>query len=175
MSFGTRGIIENYPEQDIRNHLSGTIATLAQIGAQEKTILVWAAGNANGGPCTPGSDNCARGSLDASSVELFPGLVARIQELRGHSIAVVAVEQGGDITDFSNRCGIAADWCLAAPGEEFRAAYFGPDRDGRPGARGTAYVAGTSFAAPMVSGGARGDETAFPRSTSEYGTRNTAF
>ena len=153
LSFGTRGIIENYPEQDIRNHLSRTIATLAQIGAQEKTILVWAAGNANGGPCTPGSDNCVRGSLDASSVELFPGLVARIQELRGHSIAVVAVEQGGDITDFSNRCGIAADWCLAAPGEEFRAAYFGPDRDGRPGARGTAYVAGTSFAAPMVSGG----------------------
>ena len=153
LSFGTRGIIENYPEQDIRNHLSRTIATLAQIGAQEKTILVWAAGNANGGPCTPGADNCVRGSLDASSVELFPGLVARIQELRGHSIAVVAVEQDGAITHFSNRCGIAADWCLAAPGEEFRAAYFGPDRDGRPGARGTAYVAGTSFAAPMVSGG----------------------
>ena len=153
LSISLQGIIENYPEQDIRNHLSRTIATLAQTGAQEKTILVWAAGNANGGPCTHGSDNCVGGSIDASSVELFPGLVARIQELRGHSIAVVAVEQGGDITDFSNRCGIAADWCLAAPGEEFRAAYFGPDRDGRPGARGTAYVAGTSFAAPMVSGG----------------------
>ena len=153
LSISLQGIIENYPEQDIRNHLSRTIATLAQTGAQEKTILVWAAGNANGGPCTHGSDNCVGGSIDASSVEFFAGLAARIEELRGHSIAVVAVEQDGAITDFSNRCGIAADWCLAAPGEEFRAAYFGPDRDGRPGARGTAYVAGTSFAAPMVSGG----------------------
>ena len=153
LSISYQGVIENYPEQDIRNHLSRTIATFAQTGAQDKTILVWGAGNANGRPCTPGSDNCVGGSIDASSVEFFAGLAARIEELRGHSIAVVAVEQDGPITHFSNRCGIAADWCLAAPGDEFRAAYFGPDRDGRPGVRGSAYVAGTSFAAPMVSGG----------------------
>ncbi len=153
LSISYPGIIENYHKQDIRNHLSRTIATFAQTGAQDKTILVWGAGNANGRPCTPGSDNCVDEFLDASSVEFFAGLVARIQELRGHSIAVVAVGQGGDITDFSNRCGIAADWCLAAPGEEFRAAYFGPDRDGRPGVRGSVYVRGTSFATPIVSGG----------------------
>ena len=153
LSISYQGVIENYPEQDIRNHLSRTIATFAQTGAQDKTILVWGAGNANGRPCTPGSDNCVDGSIDASSVEFFAGLAARIEELRGHSIAVVAVEQDGPITHFSNRCGIAADWCLAAPGEEFRAAYYGPDRDGRPGVRGSAYIAGTSFAAPIVSGG----------------------
>ena len=153
LSISTDGIIENYDEQDIRNHLSRTIATLAQRGAREKTILVWAAGNANGWSCIQGSDNCVDESLEASSVEFFAGLVARIEELRGHSIAVVAVDQDGDIADFSNRCGITATWCLAAPGEDVTAAYFGPSQDGRPGARGVAYPSGTSFAAPMVSGG----------------------
>ena len=153
LSFGVLGIIENYTEQNIRNNLSRTIATLAQTSAQEKTILVWAAGNANGRDCMPGTDNCVAESLDASSVELFPGLVARIEELRGHSIAVVAADQNGDIADFSNRCGIVANWCLAAPGKDVTVAYFGPSRDGRPGARGVVSHSGTSFAAPMVSGG----------------------
>lgn len=152
LSISTNGIIENYSEQDIRNHLGGTIATLAQLDAQEKTIFVWGAGNANGQSCIPGSDNCVDESLEASSVEFFAGLVARIEELRGHSVAVVAVDRNGDIADFSNRCGIAADWCLAAPGEDVRIAYFGPS-DGRPGVRGVGSSSGTSYAAPMVSGG----------------------
>ena len=36
LSISLQGIIENYSEQDIRNHLSRTIATWAQTGAQEK-------------------------------------------------------------------------------------------------------------------------------------------
>ena len=59
-----------------------------------------------------------------------------------------------EIASFSNRCGIAADWCLAAPGVRVRAAYFGPDpNDSSPGARGAYNANGTSFAAPMVTGG----------------------
>ena len=46
LSFGHSGSIEGYSEQDLRNNYSKTIATLAQAGSQEKTILVWAAGNA---------------------------------------------------------------------------------------------------------------------------------
>ena len=153
LSITVSGIIENYSELDIRNILSGTIATLAQTDAQEKTILVWGAGNANGRDCTPGSDNCVAESLNASSVELFAGLVVRINELRGHSIAAVAVDRNGDIADFSNRCGIAAEWCLAAPGEDVALAYFGPSQDRRPGTRSVISHDGTSYAAPMVSGG----------------------
>ena len=152
LSISLQGIIENYIEQDLRTYLGGTIATLAQTGAQNKTILIWGAGNAHGQSCMPGSDNCVGGSLDASSVELFAGLVARIQELRGHSIAVAAVDRTGDIADFSNRCGMAAEWCIAAPGVDVAAAYFGP-HNGVPGVRGTSRVQGTSMATPMVSGG----------------------
>ena len=152
LSFGVPGIIENYGARDIRNRYGRTIAALAQTGTQDKTILVWAAGNAHGRSCAPGANNCAGGSIDARSVELFPGLVARIQELRGHSIAVAAVDRNGNIAGFSNRCGIAADWCIAAPGAGVAAAYFGP-HNGVAGSRGMSSENGTSFAAPMVSGG----------------------
>ena len=50
------------------------------------------------------------GTVDAVSVEIMPGLAARIAELRGHTIAVAALKPGDErITGFSNRCGIAAE------------------------------------------------------------------
>ena len=48
LSFGYSDSIEGYSEQDLRNNYSKTITTLAQDEIQEKTILVWAAGNAGG-------------------------------------------------------------------------------------------------------------------------------
>ena len=98
------------------------------------------------------------GKVNAVSVEVLSGLAARIEELQGHTIAVVAVKANGAIADFSNRCGIAADYCIAAPGDDVVAAYFGrtpdtdPDCPDCPGHRGLATVDGTSFAAPMVTG-----------------------
>ncbi len=163
LSFATSGLIENYDAQSLRTVLGQTITSLAQAGVQEKTILVWAAGNDNERACTPGSTNCdgnnrtdingnLAGSLNASSVGIFAGLVARITELQGHSIAAVAVDEGGNIAAFSNRCGVAEDWCIAAPGVRVRTAYFGP-KDGTPGERGIGTSSGTSLAAPMVAGG----------------------
>ena len=55
------------------------------------------------------------------------------------------------IADFSNRCGIAADFCITAPGDDVRFAYFGPS--GGAAVRAFASGSGTSFAAPMVAGG----------------------
>ena len=154
LSVGFQGIIEDYSEADLREHFAPALASLAQQGSEEKIILVWAAGNANGWKCAAGTPHCVDGKIDASSVELLPGLTARIPELRGHSVAVVSVRQeDGRISDFSARCGIAADHCLAAPGEDIRVAYFGPDKDGNPGARGAVTRSGTSLAAPMVTGG----------------------
>lgn len=160
-SVAYEGIIENYGTQDLRDNFGQTITTLAQTDVQDKTILVWAASNSHGKTCVPGSANCdgsdgmdnegnPAGTLNASSPGVLSGLVVRIPELQGHSIAVAAVDQEGDIAGFSNRCGIAAEWCLAAPGVDVSVAYFGPHQ-GRPG-RGFWSVSGTSFAAPMVSG-----------------------
>ena len=178
LSLGVPGSIENYDEAALRDAMGGMIEALAQADREDKAILVWAAGNFHGSLCRPGStDNCVgdtetdylgrpAGLLNSSSPDLYAGLMARIEELRGHSIAVVAIEGGvevgedgeetrtgepGEIASFSSRCGIAADWCIAAPGSDILIAYFGPYR-GRA-VRDYWRGGGTSLAAPMVSGG----------------------
>ena len=173
VSVGFLGIIDQYSEQDLRANYDAAIAALAQTGASEKTVFVFSAGNAHGELCDPADftanpdlcephldpDNRTRYRVNARSVEFDPGLPARIPELRGHLIAVVAVapddDNDGDheIASFSNRCGIASRWCIAAPGERIRSAYFGPHPDtNEPGARGAQSPSGTSFSAPMVTG-----------------------
>ena len=175
LSFVVQGLVENYDDvPELYAAMGNTLEALAQADREDRTILVWAAGNFNERLCRPGTDNCTgdsetdylgrpAGILDASSPSLLAGLVAHAEELRGHSIAVVAIgepeaagEGGetaatGEIAFFSNRCGIAADWCIAAPGEDVLGAYSGPYEDEI--VRSYAYLSGTSFAAPMVTGG----------------------
>ena len=168
LSVGFPGIIEQYSQQQLRDNFGAAIAALAQPGAQDKTVFVWSAGNAHGKPCdvsdfADNQDLCVNEKVNAKSVSVLSGLPARIPELRGHHIAAVAVapdtdgDGDYDIASFSNRCGIAADWCIAAPGQSVRTAYFGPDPNDTggmlTGARGAITLSGTSFAAPMVVGG----------------------
>ena len=159
LSIGFEGIIEQYTGTELSDNFGDAIAALAQSRSTDKTVFVWAAGNAHGQPCDAadfsGNANlCVNGEVVAESVELLPGLPVRIPALRGHVIAVVAVGRDGGIASFSNRCGVAADWCIAAPGVRVRVAYFGPHPvDGTPGARGAVSASGTSAAAPMVTGG----------------------
>ena len=154
LSLGVSGIIENYSEEVLREHFVPAVAAIAQEGSEEKVILVWAAGNANGTECDIPISQCVDGAVEASSVDLLTGLAAHFPELRANTVGVVAVgPDDGLIAEFSNRCGIAADFCLAAPGQQVRIAYFGPDREGEPGFRGVGAGSGTSFAAPMVTGG----------------------
>ncbi len=160
MSFSLTGMIEGYTESTLRSALGDVIRTMAQAGASDKAILVWAASNSHGETCAPGPAECKQGAdnkwtVDATSPSVLAGLPARISELRGHVVAVVSVGEDGEISDFSNRCGIAAEWCLAAPGESILAPYFGPGigNDTSNGVRSYRRVSGTSVAAPMVSGG----------------------
>ena len=164
MSFGVHGPIERYSETELRANYDQTIATAAQAGTAEadRTLLVWAAGNYEGRACTPstrlgGLCPSSTRKLSASSPGVYAGAMARIAELRSHSVAVVATDRNGQIADWSNRCGIAAKWCIAAPGEDVLAAYWGPDDPTSPfpdpGYWGYERVNGTSFAAPVVSGG----------------------
>ena len=70
-----------------------------------------------------------------------------LPELQGHTIAVVSVDNTGSISWFSSRCGVAKDYCIAAPGEDINSAYSSS------GTSQYAEFSGTSMAAPHVSGG----------------------
>ena len=155
LSLGVSGIIENYSEEVLREPFESLIATMAQKDSDDELIFVWAAGNYNGDKCDIPIPQCIEGKVEASSADILSALAVRFPELAENTVAVVAIRPDGEITDFSNRCGIAADYCLAAPGEEINAAYFGPHpADDSPGARGAhPLLRGTSFAAPMVTGG----------------------
>ena len=162
LSFGYQGLIADYSEADLRTSLPRTIEALAQDGTGEKAILVWAAGNSNTNSCDPSVPNCDTGLLDAVSPSVMAGLAARIPELRGHTVTVVALAPPDEvavkpsdetIAFFSNRCGLAADFCIAAPGQAVSVAYFGPNPDASGPVRSIDTFDGTSFAAPMVSGG----------------------
>ena len=67
-------------------------------------------------------------------------------------IVAVALDSNGVIADYSNHCGAASTFCIAAPGRHY--APSGPN--------GYVTVQGTSFAAPTVGGSLAILKQAFP-------------
>lgn len=163
LSFGFSGVVTSYSTTSINGALSQTINALRQKDTSlgNRTIFVISAGNA--------FDDMDQFDqlVNASSPELLPGLPYLFPELQDHMVAVVATDNSGVISSFSNRCGVAADFCLAAPGggdadsneqltdnEVIWSATAPPD-NGESSATERAYYGGgigTSFAAPLVSG-----------------------
>ena len=156
-SYGFSGNIIDYSEAQVRNAFPNTILSMSQEGTSDynKTIYVWAAGNAGG-----------YAEADNSNPELLAGMSHFIEEIQGHSIAVVSIDENGEISDFSNRCGIAKDFCIAAPGGSVTVAYptsmddagIYEDEINDPTScvqdnSCYAIAGGTSFAAPFVTGG----------------------
>ena len=139
-SYGMQGNIADYEESAVRASFPTVIETIAQKNKINKSIFVWSAGNAGGY-----SDQDA----DNSSPEIFPGMVYFIEELQDTSVAVVSVNEEGLIADHSNRCGLAKDFCIAAPGENITGAYVTTEY---PENNNYGTGSGTSFAAPFVSG-----------------------
>ena len=162
MSFGVSGLVENYEKAALEAGHSGyraAVNTLAQTATSTgKTILVIAAGNSNGRKCAAPERNCVGGRIRADSPSIGAGLPVLEESLRSHLVAVVATDRNRRIASFSNRCGIAAKWCIAAPGGAmWVAGYFGTETDPMTGdvedVRGYRQGGGTSFAAPHVTGG----------------------
>ena len=154
MSFGVPGLMENYLDESFGPSYAPSIRALAQPDAAGgRKILVIAAGNDHGRRCEAPEPNCVQGRIEASSPGLYAGLPALEASLRGHVVAVVATNREGRIAVFSNRCGIAAKWCIAAPGDTVPVAATGTDPDTGRTTRGYAEVSGTSLAAPHVTGG----------------------
>ena len=145
LSLGVSGIVENYSEEVLREPFEALVAVMAQGDSEDKVVFVWAAGNAHGTACDIPIAQCVDGAVEASSVDILAGLAVRFPELQENTVAVVAIRPDGEIADFSNRCGIAAEFCLAAPGDEVRVSYFGPGPDGTP-VRGVGTGGGTSYA-----------------------------
>lgn len=149
-SFGYEGVVTDYTATEYRAAFGRTVDSLVQAGTadSDKIILVWSAGNSNG-------KRDAQGNLaDASSPNLTAATPHYFPELRGHFISVVATGQGGEIASYSNRCGVAADYCMAAPGSRIYGPVAGSSANyGR--------WSGTSLAAPQVAGALALMEEAF--------------
>ena len=106
-SFGFTGQITDYSEEVIKNTFPKFIKALSD---EQDTIFVWSAGNFNGILDKEGA------AVSASNPGILAGLGYYFPELSTNNVAVVAVDLNGKIADFSNRCGVAKEFCLAAPG-----------------------------------------------------------
>lgn len=103
--------------------------------AARDTIFVWAAGN---------------GGMSESG--LLSGLPNVMPELDGKFVNVVAWDnETGALADFSNACGVTAQYCITAPGTNLN--------------NGFMEIHGTSFAAPIVSAALAVIRQAFPYMT----------
>jgi subtilase-type serine protease len=91
-------------------------------------------------------------------------------DLEGTLITAVAVGRDTRIASYSNRCGVAWRWCVAAPGGDApvpgqsweSSGIYTTDVKGGYLAKG---IGGTSYAAPMVAGAAAVMRQAFPYMT----------
>ncbi len=140
-SFGENGAISTYNPVEVRSKFTDSATVLAQENTADadKKIIVWAAGNG-------GSQGLVGGGRPIyDSPEIYAGLGVYFPELQKNTIAVVALDQDGNIASYSNRCGIAKGFCIAAPGTRIITA---------SGEHNNEYILGrgTSFAAPIVSG-----------------------
>ena len=160
MSFGFSGVITDYSAASIRAGMPDILRALTQADTAlgDRSIFVIAAGNAQG-------DYDEFGNLvDASSPELLAGIPYFFPELQDYVLTVVAVDNSGEISSYSNRCGVARAFCLAAPGggdgnhngdyedSEVIWAPIAPPEGADPDYDYYGGSVGTSFAVPMVSG-----------------------
>ena len=180
ISFGTSyDLISDYPDEAaVRGRYGRLMDLLAQSSKEDPSLIVFAAGNDNGpcdaalvgafgdpARCIPDPELSAfyetpTGLFFADSPGVDAALQVHGEDLRGHVVSVVATRRDRELASFSNRCGIAAPWCIAAPGVDVPVAYYGPEDPADPYASGLASprqgqerLPGTSFAAPLVTGG----------------------
>ena len=122
-SWGSATPVTAYTNSQMRSGYSRSIAAFADAQAAG-TLFVFAAGN--------------------SEVSISGGLPYHAPELVDAWLVVVASDENGVETGFTNRCGVAAAFCVTAPGNRVLAA--------DAGTTGYVSLSGTSMAAPFVSG-----------------------
>lgn len=91
----------------------------------------------------------AAGNESLSDAAVYGAIPVFLPEYSGYVLAAVAVNDQNVIADFSNRCGLAKDHCLAAPGVRIESTLLGGS-----GQNNVVSESGTSMAAPHISGAA---------------------
>jgi subtilisin family serine protease len=99
----------------------------------------------------------AAGNAGASQPAVEAGLPHLIAGIQAGWLAVVAVDGSGALASYSNRCGVAAAWCLAAPGGGPGGGLYSMYNDG-----GYASMYGTSMAAPHAAAALGALKSMFP-------------
>ena len=99
----------------------------------------------------------ATGNDGLDEVGMQAGLPYLFSELEKGWLAVAAVGEEGDLASYSNRCGVAAGWCLAAPGGDHDPGIWSTSPGGDYEHR-----SGTSMATPQVAGALAALKSLFP-------------
>lgn len=133
--------VTHYSRTDVETTFPTLIAR-ARNAVAGGTLMVFAAGNES-----------------QSSPDVLAALPTLIPELEKGWLVAVAVDAGNQITSYSDRCGVAKNYCLAAPGNLYSTTWLG--RSG-PEPKGYQTMQGTSQAAPVISGVAALVKQAFP-------------
>ena len=99
----------------------------------------------------------AAGNQAAAQPAVQAGLPYRITGIEPGWLAVVAIDGSGLLASYSNRCGVAAAWCLAAPGGAVDSGLNSMYNNGD-----YASMYGTSMAAPHASAALAALKSMFP-------------
>ena len=135
-SWGSSTSINSVSASWINTNYTNSVASL-KTAITNGTVFVWATGN----------NYTTRPSWQS-------GMPYRISDIEDGWLAVMAVDHNKQETDYTNRCGVAADWCVAADGggEVSRGESTGIYSVDANSSTGYVRLSGTSMAAPHVAG-----------------------